>query len=137
MARRLRRQLKKEREKTKAVIERLEYTSKKFMSAYAAAEEYHREVISLDDLLRQSATCIEELKAFTGANPSIKAEVDQVVTADLDVIEAKCGREYGNPRGYRREYTDQVRLWFAMISTKYFYIAELQQIPVLTAHYGE
>ena len=37
-----------------------------------------------------------------GANRSIKAEVDQVVTADLDVIEAKCGREY----------TDQVRLWF-------------------------
>ena len=37
-----------------------------------------------------------------GANRSIKAEVDQVVTADLDVIEAKCGREY----------TDQVRLCF-------------------------
>ena len=52
MARRMQRQLEKERETTNAVIERLKYTSKKFMSAYAAAEEYHREVISLDDLLR-------------------------------------------------------------------------------------
>jgi hypothetical protein len=24
-----------------------------------------------------------------------------------------------------------------MISTKYFYIAELEQLPILTAHYGE
>ena len=26
---------------------------------------------------------------------------------------------------------------YILISTKYFYIAELVQIPVLTAHYGE
>ena len=64
------------------------------MSTYAAAEEYHNDVIPLDDLLRESAVHIEELKTFMGANRSIKAEVDQVVTADLDVIEAKCGREY-------------------------------------------
>ena len=59
MGKTIRRQLKHERAKTQAVVERLGYTSNKFMSAYATTEEYHNDVISLDNLLRQSTTHIQ------------------------------------------------------------------------------